>query len=468
MAKKALAFFGALIFSFSLFAFDNFDFENAVTKVAETAGSSVVSVSSTIKEKLNLGSSFGGFGDENFRPFFEEFFGGFPDKEPRQQGLGSGVIIDKEGYILTNEHVVGDASEIKVKLADGREFTAELKGSDMRTDLAVIKINAQNLPVAALGDSDNLKIGAWVVAIGNPFGFAIENPEPTVTCGVVSALHRTLPMLGRRTRNYDDLVQTDAAINPGNSGGPLVNLKGEVVGINTAIITTTGGYQGLGFAIPVNKAKKILQRLVKGEKVLYGWLGVSIQDLNEDLRTYFNIAQNSEGVLVVKVYKDSPAEKSGLKDGDLITAFEGKTIKATKGLVDIVSTTEVGKTAVLAIVREGKAKNISITIGKRPGDEDEMDAALSEKGGHFRGIEVDDISPAYKQQFEITETKGAVIVNIEEGSLADKSGLNLGDVITEVNKTSVKNSVDFEAAVKKIRGNCLVKTNRGYFVIKAQ
>jgi len=468
MIKKGLAFFGALTFCFSSFALESGDFENAVVKVAATAGSSVVSVSSTVKDRLNFAGNFNGFGDDNFRPFFEEFFGIFPDKELKQQGLGSGVIIDKEGYILTNEHVVGNASEIKVKLADGREFPAELKGVDMRTDLAVIKIDAQNLPVAVLGDSDNLKIGAWIVAIGNPFGFAIENPEPTVTVGVVSALHRTLPMLGRRTRNYDDLVQTDAAINPGNSGGPLVNLKGEVVGINTAIITTTGGYQGLGFAIPVNKAKKVLQKLVKGEKVFYGWLGVSIQDLNDDLRSYFNIAKDAQGVLAVKVYQDSPAEKSGIKDGDLITVFDGKAVKATKALVDIVSTTEVGKKINLTVIRDGKPKAMTIVIGKRPGDEDEMDAAVSDKAGEFRGLEVDDISPAYKQQFEITETKGVVVIKIEEGSCGEKSGISEGDVITEVNKIPVKSSIDFDSATKKAQGNCLIKTNRGYFIVKAK
>jgi len=239
------------------------------------------------------------------------------------------VIIDKDGYILTNEHVVSDATQVKVKLSDGREFDAETKGVDKRIDLAVIKINAKNLPVAKLGDSDELKIGQWVLAIGNPFGFAIENPEPTVTVGVVSALGRYLPVLGRRDRGYDDFIQTDAAINPGNSGGPLVNLKGEVIGINTAIITTSGGYQGLGFAIPINKAKKVIDKLAKGEKISYGWLGVNIQDLNEDLRNYFGIKEK-EGVIVLKVYKDSPAEKGGIKEGDLILSFKSQPVKTTR------------------------------------------------------------------------------------------------------------------------------------------
>ncbi|HDN85752.1 MAG TPA: trypsin-like serine protease, partial [Candidatus Omnitrophica bacterium] len=259
------------------------DLEEATIKVAEKVGKAVVSISTVVRKKMGRWEFEPPFEDEFFRRFFEEFFGEFP-RERKEIGLGSGVIIDKDGYILTNEHVIQGAEEIKVRLPDGREFKAEVKGVDKRSDLAVIKINAHNLPVAELGDSDNLKIGQWVVAIGNPFGFAIESPQPTVTVGVISALHRYLPRIGKRERFYDDLIQTDAAINPGNSGGPLVDLNGKVIGINVAIITTSGGYEGIGFAIPINRAKRILGKLIRGEKILYGWLGITIQDLNEDLR----------------------------------------------------------------------------------------------------------------------------------------------------------------------------------------
>jgi serine protease Do len=251
--------------------------EDAVINVANTAGKAVVSISAERTTKVSTGrrfvyrSPFGEspFGeDEFFRKFFDDFFGQMPEREYKQFGLGSGVIVDPQGYILTNEHVIDGADKIKVTLPDGREFKAELKGEDPRADLAIIKINAHNLPAAAWGDSDNLRIGQWVVAIGNPFGFALQNPEPTVTAGVISALHRSIGKSVGRDRDYNDLIQTDAAINPGNSGGPLVNLKGEIVGINVAIFTTSGGYQGIGFAIPSNAAKRIMSNLIQGKKIL--------------------------------------------------------------------------------------------------------------------------------------------------------------------------------------------------------
>ena len=365
MIKKGLAFFGALTFCFSSFALESGDFENAVVKVAATAGSSVVSVSSTVKDRLNFAGNFNGFGDDNFRPFFEEFFGIFPDKELKQQGLGSGVIIDKEGYILTNEHVVGNASEIKVKLADGREFPAELKGVDMRTDLAVIKIDAQNLPVAVLGDSDNLKIGAWIVAIGNPFGFAIENPEPTVTVGVVSALHRTLPMLGRRTRNYDDLVQTDAAINPGNSGGALVDANGNLIGINSAIYSPNGGSLGIGFATSATTAKKTMEQIIRNGSVTRGWIGASVQELTPELADTLKLG-DTKGVLITEVIRRSPAENAGVKTGDILLAIDDKTIDNWSTMLETVANLPPGKIAQIRLARNGTAISLPVKIGKRP------------------------------------------------------------------------------------------------------
>ena len=440
--------------------------EELTIKVASEVGKSVVSITSIVKAerggRFYFGSPFGDFEDDLFKRFFEDFFGNLPEDYGRM-ALGSGTIIDKKGYILTNAHVVNDAKEIKVTLSDGREFNAVIKGKDTRSDLAVIKIDDDNLTAAKLGDSDNLKIGQWAVALGNPFGISTEyaNPEPTVTFGVISALHRYLP--GSRGHvGFDDLIQTDAAINPGNSGGPLVNMKGEIVGINMAIITRSGGYEGVGFAIPINKAKRILNTLIKGEKVLYGWLGVSIQDLNADLKTYFGIKEK-EGVIAVKVFKDSPADKANIKEGDLILAFNSRPVKNSRELVNLVTVAEVGKVVPVMVLRDGKEINLKIKIGSRPEDIEKIETI--EITG-FRGMEVEDITPYLRKRFRIRDEEGVVVVNIEGDSPADRAAINVGDLIIKVGDKRVRNREDFEKAILGVRGNCLIKTNRGYYVLK--
>lgn len=463
------------------------DLEKATVSVAQEVGPAVVSISSIVKQRVVIqrgatpfegyfNSQFGDSHDQFMQRFFEEFFGPRQfEREFQRQGLGSGVIIDKDGYILTNEHVIGGAASIKVKLSDGRDFDAQLKGADRRSDLAIIKIDAKNLPFAKLGDSSKLEIGRFVMAIGNPFGYAIENPEPTVTLGLISALHRYLPALGKRERSYDDFIQTDAAINPGNSGGPLVNLDGEVIGINTAIITTTGGYQGIGFAIPVNSAKKILDKLIKGEKVLYGWLGVNIQDLNDDLRSYFG-TDKKEGVIITKVYKDSPAEKSGLREGDLILTFAEQPIKTSSDLVRLVYSCEVDSKIPVKLIREGKEQIISVLIGKQTEDVtgmqelEEEPGVLSEESEmlEFRGMQVEDINNRLQRQFALSVEQGVVIVEIKEDSLAEKSGLKVGDIIIKMENREIKNKKDFVNITSKIKGTCLIKTQRGYFVLKGK
>jgi len=445
--------------------------ERATIDVARDVGESVVSISSIIKGKAGSGFYFGSpfehYEEDPFHRFFEEFFGAYPEREYKRMGLGSGVIINKEGYILTNEHVVSGATKIKVKLSDGREFDAEVKGTDGRSDLAVIKINASKLKPARLGNSDNLKIGQWVVAIGNPFGPYIENPEPTVTVGVVSALNRYLPALGRREVGYDDLIQTDAAINPGNSGGPLVNLKGDVIGINTAIITSSGGYQGLGFAIPISKTKRILGKLLKGQEVSYGWLGVNIQDLNEDLRSYFEINEK-KGVIVLKVYKDSPAEKKGLKEGDLILSFNDQPVTATRDLVRVVSSTEVGSIVPVKIMRSNKTLDLMIEIGKMPQDFKSIEESIQIDEVSFRGLVVDDINSAYKRKFRLKTNSGVVVIKVKDNSPAEKSGFMAGDIIYKIENKKINSKGDFLERVSKVRRDCLVKTDRGYFVLKSK
>ena len=283
-----------------------------------------------------------------------------------RRSIGSGVIIDPAGYILTNEHVVGNADAIEVTLADGRKFQGKVVGKDPRADVAVVKIDAAGLPAARLGDSDSVKTGQWAIAIGNPFGIFTEedNPTPTVTVGVVSAVHRKLGGANSGGRYYGDLIQTDAAINPGNSGGPLINLKGEVIGINAAIISPSGAYAGIGFALPVNRAKEVLEELKKGQEIEYGWLGVGIQTLNNDLAEEFKLPDSS-GALVVTVIQGSPAAAAGIQVGDVIRECGGRAVKDADILMEEIGRTRPGKTVKLKITRDGKEQSLEVAVGRK-------------------------------------------------------------------------------------------------------
>lgn len=448
--------------------------EGAVEKVAADIGKAVVSISIEHTERLGarryyFGSPQGGpLEDEFFRKFFEDFFGELPQREYKQLGLGSGVIIDKDGYILTNEHVIGEADKITVTLPDGREFRAEVKGIDRRSDLAVIKIDGHDFPLANLGDSDDLKIGQWVVAIGNPFGYAIQNPEPTVTAGVVSALHRSLGKIGSADRDYSDLIQTDAAINPGNSGGPLVNLKGEVVGINVAIFSTSGGYQGIGFAVPANSAKRIVSRLIEGKKIVYGWLGITVQNLDEELVRYFGLPEK-KGVLVAKVLAGSPAEKAGIREGDVILKLGNRETNATGSLLKIVGDTEPGEIIKAQIVRDRKSLEINVKAGSRPDNIEEAatDQPQTESSSRpWRGLSVREINPELARKFRLSETIGVVVVDIEPKSPADEAGIIPGDIILEINKIYIDTLAAYKKAVRSVKGDCLIRAARGFFVLK--
>jgi len=438
--------------------------ENAFVKVAEEVGPAVVSISTESTEVIGGREFyFGPFGDDFFDEFFKEFFGEIPRRKFKRMGIGSGVIVHKDGYILTNQHVIEGADKILVTLPDGREFKGEIKGVDNRADLAIIKINAHNLPVAKLGNSDEVKIGQWAIAIGNPFGFAINNPKPTLTVGVVSALNRTLPRTSRRDRLYTGLIQTDAAINPGNSGGPLVNLKGEVIGINVAIITTTGGYQGVGFAIPINTAKRVLENLIEGKKITYGWLGINIQDIDENIKEYFGL-EDKEGVIVAEVLPDTPAEKAGLKEGDIIKTFEGEKVKDMNDLMTKVGYTPVGKKVRLGIIRDKKEMFIDVVVGERP---EEYALAKGEKSvGAWRGMVVDNLTPEEAERRGLNISGGVIIVKIEENSPAEEAGLSEGDIILSINNIPIKNLEDYQKIIKTIKGDCLIRTQKGFIILK--
>ncbi|MHB8835333.1 MAG: DegQ family serine endoprotease [Candidatus Methylomirabilia bacterium] len=405
------------------------------------------------------------FGGEE--DFFNHFFGQMPERDLKQQSLGSGFIVDKAGYILTNNHVVEGADDIRVALLDGRSFDAEVTGRDPKTDIALIKIKPENgLPVATLGDSDALLVGEWVIAIGNPFGFG-----HTVTAGVVSAKDRTIG-----AGPYDAFIQTDASINPGNSGGPLFNARGEVVGINSAIISSG---QGIGFAIPINMAKDIVQQLREKGSVTRGWLGVQIQALTPELRESLSLA-GPGGALVAGVIKGDPAEKAGLKAGDVIVEFDGRSVRSDRDLVAIVGNTPVGRKVALNIVRDGKNITIEVKVAKRSDEKDEGAAedgdgpAVKETGKARIGVQVQDVTKELAEQLGLDDTTGALVTEVVEGSPAERAGIERGNVILEANRQPVEDAAGFVRAVRAAEPGksvlLLVRGTRGtrYVAVKAE
>ena len=451
--------------------------QTSFIRIAQQTGPAVVSISTEQIEKVKSyyrNRPFFGLtpGEEPFEEFFRQFYGEMPERESHRFGLGSGVIIDERGYILTNEHVIADADKITVTLADGREFKdAVVKGKDPRSDLAVIKIDAKKLSAAALGDSTGVRAGQWAVALGNPFGLMGVGPsaarlgaEPTLTVGVISALNRQLPRTSRDDRDYSDLIQTDAAINPGNSGGPLLNLQGEVIGINVAILTSSRGFEGIGFAIPVNKAKNILDALIAGKKVVYGYLGVQIQDITDDVAQYYGLSDR-DGVLVYQVVPGGPASKAGMKDGDIVKAFDGQPIHHSRELVDRVSNTKTGRRAAVDILREGKRQTLQIDVSERPA---EIELAGGVSGEAWRGLQVTSVSPEAAERLSLPPgTTGVLVTDVQEGSPADQAGIRPGDLINEINRTRIQSLNDYATVTGQAKGNTLVRTSRGYFVIKA-
>jgi serine protease Do len=379
-------------------------------------------------------------GQDPFRDFwepFEKFFGPQPRQRFRQRSLGSGFVINRDGVILTNNHVVENADEIIVKLNSGKEYPAKLVGRDPKTDIAVIKIegaDAEDLEPVRLGDSDGLEVGEWIIAIGNPFGL-----EHTVTAGIVSAKGR---FIGQGS--YDDFIQTDAAINPGNSGGPLINLKGEVVGINTAIFSRTGGNIGIGFAIPINLAKELLPELQEKGKVTRGWLGVYIQKITPEIAESLGM-DASDGALVADIMPDSPAAKAGLEVGDVIVEFDGHAVKESTELPLIVARTPIGKSVDVAVIRRGKRKQLTVEVAEL---RDEEVAAATGDQSEQLGLSVQNLTPEIAESLGIdAETRGVVVAGVEPGSVAEDAGLQRGDVILEVNRKPVENLADYRKAI---------------------
>ncbi len=404
----------------------------AMASVVEAVKPAVVNIS-TVKT-VRLRDPF--FDDPFFRRFFGEPFG-IP-RERRQTGLGSGVIVDPSGYILTNNHVIRGADEIKVTLLDKREFKGKVIGTDPKTDLAVVKIDAKDLPYIELGDSDKLKVGELVIAIGNPYGLS-----QTVTMGIVSATGRANVGIA----DYEDFIQTDAAINPGNSGGALVNARGELVGINTAIFSTTGGYQGIGFAIPSNMAKAVMEQLIKNKKVIRGWLGVSIQALTPDMKKHFGLKED-RGVVINQIFENSPAEKAGLKEEDIILQYNGKDITDPTQLRNLVANTPPGKEVELKVFRDGKVFSVKVTIEELP---QEVVAARGEYENALKGVVVQNITPEARKELQIPpRIAGVIVADISEDSPA-QGYLQKGDVIMAINRTKINNTKDYQKVVSKLK-----------------
>jgi serine protease Do len=391
------------------------------------------------------------------KDFFDRFFGPDQQREFKQRSLGSGFIISQDGYIVTNNHVVEDADEIRVILKDEKEFDATIEGRDPNTDLALIKIKAATpLPTLTLGDSGKLNVGEWVVAIGSPFGL-----EQTVTAGIISAKGRVIG-----SGPYDDFLQTDASINPGNSGGPLLNMEGEVVGINTAIIA---GGSGIGFAIPIDLAKGIIDQLKEHGEVVRGWLGVQIQDLTKEMSEYYG-AKDKKGALVLEVIEGNPAAKAGIKAKDIITEVNGKPIETVRDLTRIIADIPVGDSAVITVIRNGKQEKIKVHIAKREAKEI-ASKSTKEKSDDDLGIQVTDITPEMAQRFDLPEKSGVIVTDLAPDGKAAQAGLQTGDVIKEINHQEINSQRDYQKAMadtdsaKEI--NIFIRRQRaGFLVIK--
>lgn len=417
--------------------------------VLKPALAAVVNISSSRIVKTPSGPSSPFFEDPFFRQFFgDQFFRQMP-REQREHSLGSGVIVSEDGYILTNNHVVDKATDIKIALPNKREFKGKVVGSDPKTDVAVVKISATGLPTLAFGDSDKLQVGDYVFAIGDPFGIG-----ETATMGIVSAKGRG----GLAIEDYEDFIQTDAAINPGNSGGALINARGELIGINTAILAGNGGgNQGIGFAIPISMAHRVMDQILKNGKVTRGYLGVAIQDMNPDLAKAFK-APEGKGALVGDVSSDGPGAKAGLQKGDVIEEIDGQTVTGVNDLRLRIASTAPGTTVHLKLLRNGEPRDMAVLLGQLPEKANEGPLSGSEsEGTPMKGVQVDELTPQLRRELDLSPNiHGVVVTDVSPDSPAADAGLRRGDVIEEVNRKPVDSVSEYRGALRRAGDQSLV------------
>ncbi|MGC2061339.1 MAG: DegQ family serine endoprotease [Thermodesulfovibrionales bacterium] len=429
------------------------DTSKAFSEIAGAVSPAVVNISSTKIVKRDANPLF----DDQFFDLFNPFREFKTPKKWKEQSLGSGVIVSADGYIITNNHVIEQAQEIRITLFDKRSFKARIIGSDPKTDIAVVKVDAKDLPTVQWGDSDKLQVGEFVLAIGNPFGLS-----HTVTMGIISAVGRANVGIA----DYEDFIQTDAAINPGNSGGPLVNIKGELIGINTAIFSRSGGYQGIGFAVPSNMVRLVMGQLEQKGKVTRGWLGVTIQELTPELSQKFGLKQ-SKGALVGDISKGSPAEKAGIRRGDIITEYDGKKVKDVGNLRNMVAQSKVGTEVPVAIQRGDKEYTVKVLIAELPRELAESSQGNNPEEQTFEGLvglNVMDLTKEVARQLGLNkEEKGVVVIRVEPGSAAEEAGMRKGDVIQEVNRKKVERLDDYNKIISGMQpgDTILLFVNRG-------
>ncbi|RLB85644.1 MAG: peptidase [Deltaproteobacteria bacterium] len=439
-----------------------FSAPESFNELAENASPAVVNIR-TVKTIKGGGRVFrqfkkGPFGENDpFNDFFDRFFGEDRPHDFKQRSLGSGFIINKDGYIVTNNHVVENADKIEVILKNEKEFDAKIVGRDPNTDLALIKIKPNcDLPVLLFGDSDALKVGQWVVAIGSPFGL-----EHTVTAGIVSAKGRVIG-----SGPYDDFIQTDASINPGNSGGPLINMEGKVVGINTAIIA---GGSGIGFAIPINLVKNIVDQLKSSGEVTRGWLGVGIQNISKEVGEYYGI-KSKKGVLVTEVFPDDPADIAGIEPKDIILSINGKEVETAREITSMIANIGVGETVKIKVLRNGKTKIFKVKIAKR--EETRISARNTHKEKQTElGISVNNVTPELARRFNLKEAKGVIVTAVEPDSKAEEAGVKNHDIIREINHNSIATVSDLNKVISEIQKGETInmfiwRMNRGFLVLK--